>query len=84
MAYPTASGMRAMYGPGSFLRHLALARSLADPDAMGTQVGTLVRRDPMAALDIDTPADLAHPLVKEVLPSWLPTNPDNRPTPPAR
>ncbi len=28
-------------------------------------------------LDIDTPADLAHPLVEEVLPAWLPTNPAN-------
>jgi hypothetical protein len=33
-----------------------------------------VRRDPLLALDIDTPSDLAHPLVQEVLPTWLPTN----------
>jgi hypothetical protein len=28
----------------------------------------------LLALDIDTPTDLAHPLVQEVLPTWLPTN----------
>ena len=33
----------------------------------------------MLAADIDTPADLAHPLVQEVLPTWLRTNQANRP-----
>jgi hypothetical protein len=37
----------------------------------------------LANLDIDHPADLLHPLVKDVLPAWLPTNPAN-PTPPHR
>jgi 2-phospho-L-lactate guanylyltransferase len=55
------------YGPGSFRRHLDAAT------AAGLSVR--VRRDPLLALDIDTPSDLAHPLVKEVLPSWLQTNP---------
>jgi hypothetical protein len=30
------------------------------------------------AVDIDTPSDLAHPLVQEVVPSWLQTIPANR------
>jgi hypothetical protein len=30
-----------------------------------------VRRDAHLARDIDTPSDLTHPLVQEVLPPWL-------------
>jgi hypothetical protein len=41
-----------------------------------------VRRDSLLALDIDTPSDLTHPLVQEVLPSWLPTTPANPTTRP--
>jgi hypothetical protein len=37
-----------------------------------------VVRDPFLALDIDLPTDLTHPLVKDVLPAWLRTNPVNR------
>ncbi|MCY7297962.1 MAG: hypothetical protein LH616_01965 [Ilumatobacteraceae bacterium] len=54
------------YGAGSFNRHLSRAV------ASGLPVG--IRRDVFLALDIDTPSDLTHPLVQEVLPAWLPTN----------
>jgi len=54
------------YGAGSFNRHLSRAV------AAGLPVG--IRRDVFLALDIDTPTDLTHPLVQEVLPAWLPTN----------
>ena len=65
-ALPTEFDFEFEYGAGSFRRHLAHAI------AVGLPVG--VRRDPLLALDIDTPTDLMHPLVQEVLPSWLPTN----------
>lgn len=66
MSFPTANPVRSAYGPGSFRRHLATAMS----------IGTAVRviSDPLIALDIDQPGDLDHPLVKEVLPTWLRTN----------
>lgn len=73
-AVPTDSAFRFTYGPGSFQRHLRHAL------ALGTPVS--VCHDPLLAIDIDTPSDLAHPLVQEVLPSWLRMNPDN-PTQPA-
>ena len=38
-----------------------------------------VRRDPLLGLDIDTPADLRHPRVVEVLPPWVPTSQANLP-----
>jgi hypothetical protein len=38
-----------------------------------------VRADPDLSLDLDTPSDLTHPLIREVLPEWLRTNLDNRP-----
>ncbi|MEY4175385.1 MAG: hypothetical protein RI900_2550 [Actinomycetota bacterium] len=62
------------YGVGSFRRHLAAAL------ASGLRVR--VRRDPLLALDIDTPHDLTHPLVQEGLPEWLRTNQANRPPAP--
>ena len=68
-AVPTAFNFEFEYGAGSFRRHLARAV------AAGLSVG--IRRDVMLALDIDTPSDLMHPLVQEVLPSWLPTNRGN-------
>jgi len=64
---PTAMPFRFAYGPGSFRRHLDAA--------IAAGLSVRVRRDPLLALDIDTPSDLAHPLVQEVLPSWLQTNP---------
>lgn len=72
LSFPIAavdSGLRAAYGGGSFRRHLRLA--------LGTGYAVEVVRDRFLALDIDHPVDLTHPLVKDVLPAWLRTNPDN-------
>ena len=66
IALPTDAPFHFSYGPGSFHRHLAQAVAAGLPVA--------VRRDPLLSLDIDIPADLTHPLVQEVLHSWLPTN----------
>jgi 2-phospho-L-lactate guanylyltransferase len=70
VALPTDLDFRFAYGPGSFRRHLA--------SAIASGHSVRVRHDPLLAADIDTPADLAHPLVQEVLPSWLQTNPVNQ------
>ena len=70
IALPTDMEFRFAYGPGSFQRHLG--------SAIAAGLSVRVRRDPLLALDIDTPSDLAHPLVQEVLPSWLQTNPANQ------
>lgn len=69
-ALPTDLAFSFEYGPGSFHRHLQRA--------IAGRLPVAVRRDPLLALDIDTPSDLMHPLVQEVLPAWLPTNPVNR------
>ncbi len=69
MAFPLIDVVGAEYGPSSFGRHLAAARA--------TGAAVEVRGDRDLALDVDTPADLDHPRVKEVLPSWLQTNPAN-------
>jgi len=53
------------YGPASFERHVQAA--------MATGAMVQVRRDPLLALDVDTPAELDHPSIREVLPAWLPT-----------
>ncbi|MGB8858740.1 MAG: hypothetical protein WCC60_05765 [Ilumatobacteraceae bacterium] len=68
-AVPTDFAFEFQYGAGSFHRHLHRAIAGGLPVA--------VRRDALLALDIDTPSDLTHPLVQEVLPAWLPTNPVN-------
>jgi 2-phospho-L-lactate guanylyltransferase len=75
VAIPTGATFEFSYGPGSFRRHLAHAIAAGLPVA--------VRHDPLLSIDIDTPADLAHPLVQEVLPPWLPMNRVN-PIPPPR
>ncbi len=78
MAFPTASPLRAAYGPGSFRRHLAAAFDLAEQHGLAVEV----RHDPRLALDLDTPSDLDHPLLGDTLPPWLPTNranPTSRP-----
>ena len=72
IALPTDARFEFAYGAGSFLRHLE--------HALRSGLAVEVRRDPMLALDIDTPSDLSHPRVQEVLPAWLPTNRAN-PTP---
>lgn len=69
IAVPTRAGFQPAYGSQSFRRHLAHAISLGLP--------VRVHRDARLALDIDTPADLAHPLVAKVLPEWLQTNQAN-------
>lgn len=71
LAVPTSAGFQPAYGSQSFRRHLAHAVSLGLP--------VRVQRDAGLALDIDTPADLAHPLVAKALPTWLRTNPANQP-----
>ncbi|MFK8023852.1 MAG: 2-phospho-L-lactate guanylyltransferase [Ilumatobacter sp.] len=73
LAFPTATRLTADYGAASFARHLAQASAVADTDGLMVEV----RADPQLALDIDTPADLRHPRLRKVLPTWLPTNPDN-------
>lgn len=67
MSFPVRSPISAQYGSGSFHRHLASATSMA----------TEVRFHHQLSIDIDTPSDLHHPLLREVLPPWLPTIPDN-------
>lgn len=68
-SFPVDAGLHAAYGAGSFRRHLA--------QALATGCAVEVVRDPLLALDLDHPRDLAHPLVKDVLPTWLRTNPVN-------
>ena len=70
IALPTDMPFQFAYGPGSFQRHL--------DSAIADGLSVRVRRDPLLALDIDTPSDLVHPLVQEVLPAWLQTNPANQ------
>lgn len=74
LAFPTRSGFTVSYGAGSYRRHLAAAQASAE--------AVWVIHDRFLALDIDHPIDLDHPLVQEVLPTWLPTNPVNHPSTP--
>ena len=67
MSFPAAHPLRAAYGGGSFERHLEQALAVGS-------VPVEVRSDPQLSLDLDTPRDLAHPLIAKVLPSWLPTS----------
>jgi 2-phospho-L-lactate guanylyltransferase len=76
MAFPLTEPIRASYGAGSFARHLAQAE-LARRRGVEV-VGVDVRDDPDLSLDVDTPEDLARPLVKEVLPEWVRTSPASR------
>ena len=68
LALPTAIPFEFAYGAGSFHRHLAEATRL--------DCAVHIARDPELGRDLDVPADLADPLVQEVLP-WLRTNPGN-------
>ncbi len=70
MSFPATHRLRAAYGGGSFARHLDQALTMAT-------VPVEVRSDPQLSLDLDTPRDLAHPLIAKVLPPWLPTSPAN-------
>jgi 2-phospho-L-lactate guanylyltransferase len=67
MSFPTDAPISAQYGPGSFRRHRAAA----------TTTTIEVRFDHHLSIDLDSPSDLTHPLLREVLPSWLPTIPVN-------
>ncbi|MGB3736270.1 MAG: 2-phospho-L-lactate guanylyltransferase [Ilumatobacter sp.] len=69
MSFPLDRPVPAAYGSGSFDRHCDAAR------AAGLRVE--VRADARLALDIDVASDLTHPLLREVLPTWLPTIPVN-------
>jgi 2-phospho-L-lactate/phosphoenolpyruvate guanylyltransferase len=65
LALPVTARVPASYGSGSFPRHLRLAMQA------GHRVE--VRVDPLLALDVDNPDDLAHPLLAHRLPQWLQT-----------
>ncbi len=69
LSFPLTDAVSASYGPASFDRHLAAARELG--------ITVEVRADHDLSLDVDTPADLVHPRIKEALPPWLRTNPVN-------
>lgn len=69
MSFPLSHPLRAAYGGGSFVRHLE--------QALRHRVPTKVHADEELALDLDTEDDLHHSLIREVLPSWLPTSPAN-------
>jgi 2-phospho-L-lactate guanylyltransferase len=71
ISVPIGTSFAFSYGAASFRRHVE--------SAIATGVPFSVRRDPLFALDIDTPNDLDHPLIQEVLPKWMPMNLDNRP-----
>lgn len=68
LALPASLDFTFGYGAGSFRRHLAEAHRLGTP--------VKVVRDERLSLDIDTPSDLSHPSIQEVL-SSPPTNPAN-------
>ena len=72
MSFPAEATIRAAYGGGSFRRHLE--GSMGDD-----HVPVEVREDRDLSLDVDTLADLNHPLIREVLPTWIQTSLDNRP-----
>lgn len=70
MALPVGATLTASYGPNSFRSHLAMA--------LDDRFRVEVRRDPYLSLDVDTPADLRHPMLHEELPPWLRTILANR------
>jgi 2-phospho-L-lactate guanylyltransferase len=71
LAVPLDVELPAAYGGGSLGRHIAAALASGRP--------VEVRPDPHLSLDVDTPADLAHPALRPHLPPWLRTSLDNRP-----
>ena len=68
IALPSRLGFRFAYGAGSFRQHLAEARR--------HRLGVRVWRDRRLGLDVDVPADLDLPEVREVL-GWAPTSEGN-------
>jgi 2-phospho-L-lactate guanylyltransferase len=75
MALPVGSTLTASYGANSFRSHVAMALD----ESMSGRFRVEVRRDPYLSLDVDTPADLRHPMLHEELPPWLRTILANRP-----
>jgi 2-phospho-L-lactate guanylyltransferase len=71
LALPLDVDLPAAYGGGSFGRHFAAALASGRP--------VEVRPDPRLSLDVDTPADLAHPALRPHLPTWLRTSLDSLP-----
>jgi len=71
IAVPVGVELAAAYGGGSFRRHVAAA--------LATGYRLEVRPDPRLTLDVDTPADLTHPVLAPHLPTWLRTSLDSRP-----
>lgn len=69
LVIPAAVGFTFAYGAGSFRRHAVEATRLGLP--------VRVVRDPLLGVDLDTPADLANPLVRKAMP-WLPMSPANQ------
>lgn len=63
LSRPVGVVLPAQYGAGSFARHLAAALAAGSP--------VTVRHDPFLSVDIDTPADLRHPIVARLLPAAL-------------
>jgi 2-phospho-L-lactate guanylyltransferase len=61
LAVPTRAGFWFRYGPRSFHRHVEEARRVGLP--------VEIAHDELLALDVDTAADLRHPLVQEELSS---------------
>jgi 2-phospho-L-lactate guanylyltransferase len=70
MSFPASSPLPASYGAGSFGRHAAAARALGE-------VAVELRFDADLAIDVDVESDLTHPLVREVMPTWVRTILDN-------
>lgn len=64
MVLPSTAEVSASYGARSFGTHLAAA--------LATGLPTRVIDHPALSLDVDTPAHLAHPAIRAVLPDWLP------------
>jgi 2-phospho-L-lactate guanylyltransferase len=69
LSLPVDCRFEPAYGRRSFSRHLECA--------LATGLPVRVVHHPTLSLDLDVPRDLTHPLVQEVLPPWLPTNPAN-------
>lgn len=71
LSLPVVARVAIKYGSGSFDAHLSAALAVASESPPGLRVE--VRRDPLLALDVDTPDDLAHPALRTELPGWLRT-----------
>jgi 2-phospho-L-lactate guanylyltransferase (CobY/MobA/RfbA family) len=71
MSFPTSAPIPASYGANSFERHLVHASKHARRTVE-------IRIDAELSIDIDTPSDLTHPILRKVLPTWLPTIQANR------